>query len=86
MKKIKLRCRLCEGTGRFPNTEFERCKMPSLREEELNYFGYTPENCKTCSIYEECQKGEIVDCPQCEGQGIIYFDSMGWELIVEGED
>lgn len=62
----------CKGTGRIQNPDFEFCRtMPE-----------PPKNCDECRnecrhVFKDCQKGEMIDCPECHGTG---------ELILEGEE
>ena len=79
------RCKVCEGSGEVPNPWFEACRDPATREE----YGIIEGDCLHCplrSVRSECQRGEFISCPNCEGCGLLRLDEEKWEEVTPAED
>jgi len=76
---IKLKCKRCNGEGHILNPYFEACRSPDVRAE----IGLCKEgDCECCPeyYYKLCQKGEFVECPNCNGNGFIEIDEDLWDI------
>lgn len=82
--KVILTCELCGGTGRHNNPDFERCAMYDI--DNLLYFNCDRGICKSCNFRTDCLKGEICECPQCNGRGKLEYDSIGWDIEIVKEE
>ncbi len=69
--KLMRKCRKCGGTGRIPIPDFEYCS--ELSEKDLERYGLTIGDCDHCekTTQTDCKHGELTDCLECEGKGII---------------
>ncbi|NTV00503.1 MAG: hypothetical protein HGA55_05200 [Methanoregulaceae archaeon] len=85
---IILECRQCKGSGRIPNEQFRICQ--ELSPETRKYF-----HLRTDDAMDEDPEGqhdacqdipEMVECPVCEGFGIITFDEDEWELRIVADE
>lgn len=39
--------------------------------------------CNDCIFYDECKQGELIDCYNCDGRGILEINDKLWELVNE---
>lgn len=81
---ILLQCRNCKGTGEIDNEQFRICK--DLSPETKRYFHIQTEDSleeADATSHDACRSvPEKVQCPVCEGVGIIVFDEDEWELKI----
>lgn len=58
-------CDTCKGKGFILNPDFERCARENIPPEEIKC------SINHCEWYLDCQLGEIIECPDCKGNGYI---------------
>ncbi len=59
-------CRTCGGEGSIRNPAFEAC-----RDDEHPYG-----HCIPCYYREDCDRGELITCPDCLGEG---YERLDWK-------
>lgn len=61
---LQIKCGYCDGTGKIPNDDFEACMKAGDKDRD----------CHRCPDFNECRKGEEIDCEYCQGRGtfLIY--------------
>ena len=65
-------CLDCNGTGEVPNPAFETCV-----EDGPEYEG----RCQGCPFSFDCNKGEMISCDTCHGEGRLSLDPKKWKPI-----
>lgn|GEM_PF-844513 len=87
---IILRCRRCKGTGMIPNRQYHICQ--ALPSHEVRRYFHIPTD-EQAGEDEGMQQDacrnvpETVECPVCEGAGMMVFDEDDWELqVIDEED
>jgi len=58
-------CRTCNKEGMIPNPSFEACRKDGESWD-----------CNSCYYRDECDEGEIIICPDCQGEG---YERLSWE-------
>ena len=78
---MKFKCKVCNGTGLIPNTDFEICRSAEFRE----WAGIKEGDCEHCPEHFRnlCKKGEQIVCYNCNGNGYMEIDENLWEIIKE---
>jgi hypothetical protein len=87
---IILRCRRCSGTGLIQNEQYQICQSLSSPETK-RYFPLPTEDQvgeDEDRQHDACRNvPEYIECPVCDGAGMIAFDDEDWEIrIVADED
>ena len=75
---MKFKCKVCNGTGLIPNTDFEICRSAEFRE----WAGIKEGDCEHCPEHFRnlCKKGEQIVCYNCNGNGYMEIDENLWEI------
>jgi len=75
---MKLKCKVCNGTGLIPNPDFEACRSWDWRE----WTGIKEGDCEHCPDHTRplCRKGEQIVCYNCNGNGYMEIDENLWEM------
>ena len=82
MKVIRLKCRKCGGSGETENPFFEACAR--MTKEEFEQYGMKGEgDCWECPHRALCDRGQIINCPQCHGAGTMEFTTDEWDWEIE---
>jgi len=76
---MKLKCKMCNGTGLIPNPNFEECRRA--------WVGVKKGDCEHCPDHTRnlCNKGEKIACYNCNGMGYMEIDENLWEIEQEKE-
>ncbi|PWI49534.1 hypothetical protein CEE45_01705 [Candidatus Heimdallarchaeota archaeon B3_Heim] len=73
-------CLECNGTGEVFNPAFEQCI-----NEGSEYEG----RCQGCPYSYDCNKGELIYCDNCNGEGRLSLDPKKWKpifVVIEEEN
>jgi DnaJ-class molecular chaperone len=68
---IILTCRRCKGSGSIKNDQFRICQ--ELKSHEIKNDG--------CNGVPE-----RIECPDCDGAGVLSFDEDEWDLQIIDEE
>jgi hypothetical protein len=85
---IILTCRRCKGSGSIENDQFRICQ--ELKSHEVKkYFHMSMGD--TTGEGEDQQDGcnrvpERIECPDCDGAGVLSFDEDEWDLRIIDEE
>ena len=80
MRRWIFECKVCGGTGRVENRDFERCK----RDKNYEDFVSDPGNCLCCDIKLHCWNGEFLPCWKCDN-GRLVVEEKYFKLVREEE-
>ena len=75
---MKLRCKVCKGTGLEKNPNYECCKFDDNNWDKMK----ERKGCGTwCPAYKLCKVGKKQDCHNCNGDKYRIIDDDRWELV-----
>jgi DnaJ-class molecular chaperone len=85
---IILTCRRCKGNGSIENDQYRLCQ--EIKSHEIRKYFHMPMDVTTREN-EEPRNGcngvpEYVECPDCDGAGVLSFDEDEWDLQIIDEE
>ncbi len=88
---ILLTCKRCKGTGTIANERFRI--YSALKSDEVKRHFQVHAKAERLEsdgdegpMMAECGESPEIECPQCNGEGVLEFDEEGWEITMVPPD